>query len=364
MDKEEETMEYNKIHQGHALEVLKTFPDEFVDCVITSPPYWNLRAYQTNPVVWGGDLNCKHEWGKEILTGQTTAQTKYKAAEEAFKQSSSSFCVLCGAWKGELGAEPTPDLFISHLCDVFDEVKRVLKPTGTCWVNIGDSHGGSGGAGGDYNKGGLREGQPKFKGNNYQAKSLVGIPERFVLGMQERGWLRRNTIIWHKPNVLPSSATDRLTQDFEYMYFFVKNKHYYFKQQLESYNSPIDRWAGENQTANGESLWDEGTGQPTYRKRSLRPNPEGRNMRCVWSINTGSYKGAHFAVFPKELIVTPIEAGCPPNGVVVDHFSGSGTTCEVARDLGRRYIGIELNPKFVELSERRLDQTDLFGVKG
>lgn len=349
-------METNKIYTGHALEILKTFPDEFVDCVITSPPYWNLRNYRTNPVVWGGSRICEHEWGEEILTGQQTAQTKYQAAREAFTQSKSAFCKKCGAWLGELGAEPDPDLFVSHLGGIFDEVKRVLKSTGSCWVNIADTYGGSGGAGGDYNKGGLREGQPRYRGNNYQAKSLVGIPERFVLEMQRRNWIRRNTIWWHKPNTLPSSATDRFSVDGEYFYFFTKNKNYYFNQQFEAYTEPINRWGGETLRADGESLWDEGTGQSTYRKRSLRPNPEGRNMRCLWSINTEQSRVKHWASFPRKLVQTPIEATCPPGGVVLDHFCGSGTVCRVAYDLQRKYIGIDLSPEFVEISERRLDQ--------
>lgn len=356
-------MKFNKIYTGHAIEVLKTFPDGVVDCMITSPPYYNLRSYNTEPVVWGGDKNCHHKWDNEILTGQKTTHTIYQAAKEAFTQTSVAFCSKCGAVRCELGAENSPNLFISHLCDVFDEVKRVLKPTGSCWVNIGDTYGGSGGAGGDYNKGGLREGQSKYKGNNYQAKSLVGIPERFVLEMQKRGWVRRNTIIWKKNNVLPSSATDRFTQDFEYFYFFVKNKdNYYFKQMIEPYTAPINRWGGEKMKAEGKSLWDDGTGQSTYRDRSLRPNSEGRNMRAVWSINTKPSRLNHWASFPPELIRRPIEATCPPRGVVLDPFCGTATTCRVAYDLDRQYIGIELSEEFVKISEKRLDQTNMFGL--
>lgn len=355
-------MEYNKLYLGHAVDVLKTFPDECVDCFITSPPYWNLRNYQTNPIVWVVGKDCDHEWADEIKTGQSTPQTKWKKAKEAFSQTTSSFCKKCGAWRGELGAEPTPDLFIQHLCDVFDQVKRVLKPTGTAWINIGDSYGGSGGAGGDYNEGGLREGQPKFHGNNYQPKSLVGIPERLVLEMQNRGWIRRNTCIWHKPNCMPSSANDRFTVDFEYFYFFTKSTKYYFEKQLEPYDGPINRWAGVEIDGTRDSLWDKGTGQTTYRERNLRPNPEGRNKRTTWSVNTEGYKGAHFAVFPRKLVETPIKAGCPEGGVVLDCFAGSGTTCRVAYDLGRKYVGIELNQEFLELAEKRLAQQNFFDL--
>lgn len=356
-------MKFNKIIQGHAIEVLKTFPDNVIDCVITSPPYFSLRNYGTDPIIWGGDESCDHDWGEGIRTGQTSAQTKYQVAKEAFTQTVVAFCSRCGACKCELGGEPTPELFIAHLCDIFDEVKRVLKPIGSCWVNISDTYGGSGGAGGDYDGGGLREGQPKYKGNSCQAKSLVGIPERFVLEMQERGWIRRNTIIWKKNNVLPSSATDRFTQDFEYFYFFVKNKdNYCFKQMIEPYTAPINRWGGEKMKAEGDSLWDKGTGQTTYRDRSLRPNPEGRNMRAVWSINTKPSRRKHWASFPPELVRRPIEATCPQDGVVLDPFVGSGTTCRTAYDMGRDYIGIDLSPEFVEISERRLDQKNIFEI--
>jgi len=266
-------MEYNKIYQGHALDVLRTFPDECVDCFVTSPPYWRVQNYETEPVVWANGSKCTHSFHND-------------------------FCQKCGAWRGELGAEPTPDLYISHLCEIFDEVKRVLKSTGTCWINIGDTYGGSHGSGGDHNKGGIREGKPKAKGNNYRHKCLVGIPERLVLVMQERGWIRRNTIIWHKTHCVPGSARDRFIVNFEYLYFFTKRQKYYFES-----------------------------------------GPAKEN--CVWLI---SPSGCRKNSFPKKLIKNPIKMGSPPDGVVLDCFVGTGTTCKVAKKLGRKYIGIDIKP--------------------
>ncbi len=272
----------NRIYIGNSLDVLKQFPDECVDMCITSPPYWGLRDY-----------------GRE----------------------------------DEVGKEPTIELYIEHLIEIFNEVKRVLKKSGTCWVNIGDT----------YSRGGTG-GHPK---------SLCQIPERLSIAMTDNGWIKRNTIIWHKPNAMPSSAKDRFTVDFEYLYFFTKSTKYWFKQQLEPYVEPMNRWGGTNLVADGISTWDAGTQQSTYRDRSMRPNPDGRNKRTVWSINTKPYKDAHFAVYPQELLRVPIDAGCPPEGIVLDPFVGSGTTCIEAIRQEKKYIGIDINPEYEQLIENR-----------
>lgn len=330
-------MELNKIYQGHALEVLKTFPDGMVDCVITSPPYYNLRSYKTIPMVWDAAPDCEHEWDDPIYTGQTSAQTKYQAAKEAFTQTAGQFCLKCNAWLGELGGEPTIELFVKHLCDIFDEINRILKPTGTCYVVINDT----------YNNSNTVKSLPQ--------KSMLNVPSRFAVEMVDRGWVQRNLIVWHKPNALPQSVTDRFTHDYESIYFFSKENKYYFKQQLEPYTAPINRWGGQHVKGDGVSLWDLGTGQSTYtRPRDLRPNPDGRNMRTVMSVNTESFPGAHFAVFPKKLVRPLLRAGCPEDGVVLDCFIGSGTVAIVAFEERRKWIGIELNEEFVELANVRI----------
>lgn len=272
----------NTIITGESLEILREMESNSIDCCITSPPYWGLRDY-------GND--------------------KQLGNETHFKE------------------------FINNLCNIFDEVKRVLKDDGTCFINLGDTYGGSG---------------------TTKDKSLCMIPERFAIEMIDRGWTLRNQIIWHKPNQMPSSAKDRFTVDFEKVFFFVKQRSYYFDQQLESYTKPLDRWGGEGLKANGNSTWDVGTGQVTYRKRSMRPNPQGRNMRTVWSINTSPTREAHFATYPQELVNRLIKAGCPEGGIILDPFIGSGTTAICARKLNRNFVGIELNPDYVELANKRI----------
>lgn len=282
-------MDLNKIYTGNALEVLKTLPECSVNMCITSPPYWGLRDYKTNPAIWND------------------------------------------RWQGELGAEPSFNQYINHLCDVFDEVKRVLKDDGTCWVNIGD---------------------------NYNKKSLTLIPFRFALEMCNRGWIVRNVIIWQKPNATPQSVKDRFTVDFEYLFFFSKNKKYYFEQQLEpikqsTYNR-CKTGCGINKGANYQGLNKKNFER--LQQRILDGTIAGRNKRAVWQIATHAYHGAHFAVFPPALIETPIKAGCPEGGIVLDPFIGSGTTAFVAEKLNRNWLGIELNPEFAKLAEDRISQ--------
>jgi len=200
---------------------------------------------------------------------------------------------------------------------------------------------------------------------NLPNKCLIQILNRFSIAMTDRQWILRNEIIWKKPNCIPSSAKDRFTVDFEKLFFFVKSRKYYFKQQFEPHltheNRPNgvvrNREYGYNSKSNAISkkkyaLRNKrgGNKNPDYR------NPKGRNKRCVWSISTKPYVGAHSAVYPPELIETPIRAGCPPNGIVLDPFIGAGTTGLVARGLGRNYIGIELNPSYIETANNRLSQ--------
>ena len=244
----------NKIICGNTLTILKALPDELVNCVICSPPYWGLRDYGIEPVIWDGDkefyseslkkhipLNCKHDFGeydskllhenRQNLDGGTLGNPGYRKNLHGFGKAKAGFCFKCGAWRGSLGLEPTFELYIKHLCDIFDEIKRVLRKDGTCWVNLGDSYGGSGNASGHTedtrNLGYKTSEMGATKGNQKTtrryAKSLLDIPHRFSIEMTNRGWIKRNTLIWHKPNCMPSSAPDRFTVDFEYLFFFVKN---------------------------------------------------------------------------------------------------------------------------------------------
>jgi site-specific DNA-methyltransferase (adenine-specific) len=318
-----EDNELDKILQGNALEVLKTLPRKSIDMVITSPPYWALRDYsEATETIWGGNNeNCQHEWGKDIEIKQASSPKDWEKAK--FDTNKSSFCKLCGAWRGQLGAEPHPQLFIEHLVQIFDELKKVLKDTGTIWVNLGDTYGTVSGGMEQLKK--MGENTPQYGEVPYefegvsqeikkglQEKSLLQIPARFAIAMCERGWILRNTIIWHKPNAIPSSTVDRFTIDFEYLFFFAKKPRYFFNQQFEPYTE-IDRRTElgmKNMEYGGKSeLADEkvdGAG-----KRCGQGNPMGKNKRAVWEINTKPSPYAHWAVFPEKLIETPIDAGCP-----------------------------------------------------
>jgi DNA modification methylase len=202
------TLELNKIYEGNALEILKGMPDESIDCCISSPPYYGLRAYGTNPQIWDAKEGCEHEFIEEraslnrdnrnfqigtqeqvLANGRGTNHIKSKSVLKH------GFCLKCGAWKGEFGLEPTFELYLSHLWQIYDEVYRVLKKTGTCFVNLGDSYSGSGSPGGD-------EYLRSYNRNQLQPKSLIQIPSRFAIGMTERGWILRNELIWYKRSCL------------------------------------------------------------------------------------------------------------------------------------------------------------------
>jgi site-specific DNA-methyltransferase (adenine-specific) len=443
-------LEINKIYQGSCLNWLKNIDNESIDCVVTSPPYWALRDYQTEPEIWDGDKNCEHEWGSKIITLTHKSGEKNPGKESWYKDKGASndkgnqFCSKCNAWKGSLGLEPTFDLYVKHLCDIFDEVKRVLKKEGTCWVVIGDSYFGGGGKAVEQsskrqsaiNTGAYPDYSPNSKLRSQMGKSLCLIPFRFAIEMTNRGWILRNTIIWHKPNCMPASVKDRFTVDFEYVYFFVKSKKYWFEQQFEKYMEPLNRWGGPKIRNSSHKYIEVGEPQlgkfgatSMFRKgRPVRPVEQGRNKRCVWTISTQPFPEAHFAVYPEKLIIPMIEAGCPkyvckkcgkakvkiidntervntrpgnnvcnkksgkdidPNkelhksdlskyrqqikykelgysdcgcnadfesGIVLDPFMGSGTTGLVAKKLGRNFIGIELNPNYVEIANKRISE--------
>ena len=200
-------MEYNRIIQGNNIRILPTIPRGVVNCIVTSPPYWGLRNYGIKPQIWDGDKDCEHEFdeynskllheNRQNLDGGTLGNPGYRKNLHGFGNAKAGFCHKCGAWRGNFGLEPTIELYIKHLCDIFDEAKKVLREDGTCWVNLGDS----------YNK----------------TKSLCMIPQRFAIEMVNRGWILRNTIIWHKPNGMPESAKNRFTVDYEYIFFFSKS---------------------------------------------------------------------------------------------------------------------------------------------
>lgn len=321
------------------MKALKNIDSESVNCLMTSPPYWALRDYGSSvESTWDGDNNCEHEWGTEIITSSKCADATISGTIEYHKKSfssSSSFCSKCGAWKGQIGLEPTFDLYIKHLCDIFDEVKRVLRKDGTCWVNLGDTYGtksGSGFANDNLNpltKEQIAEGTGIYKANELRGtspgmhKNLCNIPARFSIEMQNRGWILRNVIIWHKPNCMPSSVKDRFTVDFEYLYFFVKSKKYWFETQYEPHKlDSIKRACRARESKKldsgqySTSYKQENSGYENMMGRLVNGEirgvgANGRNKRTVWTITTKPFKEAHFATYPEALCETPIRAGCP-----------------------------------------------------
>lgn len=331
----------NKILHGNALDKLKELDSESIDCCITSPPYWALRDYKT---------------------------------------------------EGQLGLEPTFTEYISKLIEIFNEVKRVLKRSGSCWVNLGDTYSGSGGAAGHheeyYNKSGRVKGNEskykQIKPDDIPGKSLCLIPQRFQIAMVDAGWICRNTIIWHKPNCMPSSAKDRFTVDFEYLFFFTKSPRYYFETQYEplteiTINEMKKQYEGQpmkdyegNGVQNPSDIKHRmikkyqdrkfvGNKYPPevsgyYSGKIWNPQPQlGRLKRCVWKIPTAPFSEAHFAVFPPAIVETPLKSTCPVEGIVLDPFLGSGTVALVALQNARNFIGIELNQSYIDMAMKRLE---------
>jgi len=253
-----------EISQGNALDVLCGMESESVQCAITSPPYYGLRSYKTEPQIWDSNRDHNHVWGGQLrFAKQDLRSAELKRAQGAavggsitFNDitttgNSGSFCQMleCTAWRGELGLEPTFQLYISHLIQIFTEVKRVLKPDGTCFVNLGDSYGTNSGCARQYQKGSdAQYGRIAHQehGNGFvekpksMHKSLLNIPHRFFIAMtDELQMIQRNNINWFKRACMPSSATDRWTVDFESIGFFSKNAKYKFNQQLEAYQGDI-----------------------------------------------------------------------------------------------------------------------------
>lgn len=344
-----------RLYQGNAIAVLDELEPESVDVCFTSPPYWGLRNYGTEPQIWDGEPACAHVWGDEIpgrrwgnvdnLRGIQATIAGSRSNIEAMESGHGAFCHTCGAWRGDLGMEPSPSLLVRHLADIFDKVRRCLKTTGALWIDIGDSYAGSGGAGGDW-KHGRKQHEVKWrqpKQVDVPRKSRCAVPERLVVEMLDRGWCYRNHCIWEKENVRPESALDRFTQNFDDVFFFTLGERYYFKTQREpcvvsgSQSSSFQRVSQRS-------------------GKRVEPNPYGRIARAIWRIYNAGFEGAHTATFPIELLAKPLAATLPPGGVVLDPFMGSGTTAEFAERIGARWIGVELSPANCEIIRERVSR--------
>ena len=286
---------YDTIIQGDCLAVAKTLPDEFVDCIIISPPYFGHRAYANAP---------------ELSHVELDRETEVKD-------------------------------YVSKLIALFHELQRVLKTTGTLWLNIGDT---------------------------YRNEQLLGIPWRVALGLQDSGWILRSEVIWHKPNAMPSSVKNRPTTDHEHIFLLSRNKDYFYN--ADAIREPHVTFTASSKMKGGRNHFGKANGTPENGKNKGNPNlhrgrwdqafhPLGRNKRTVWNIPLGKFRDVHFAVFPEELVETCLLAATPENGVVLAPFMGSGTSAVVARKLGRRFLGIELVPEYVDMARRRVSSTQL-----
>lgn len=277
-----------------------------------------------------------------------------------------------------LGLEPSLPLYISHIVTVFEEVRRVLRRDGTCWINWGDSYCSSAGQGDR----GARSGSPKsahpsqgqMSGPNrrpqpgLKPKDLCGVPWRCALALQDSGWWLRSEIVWEKPNCLPETARDRPSRSHETVFMLTRSARYWYDAESvrEPYSEKTLPQLGTEYAGNGQKNYAEnGVQNPSEVKRRIVAGMQkrgGRNLRSVWTIPTESYDGPHFAVFPRRLVATCVKAGCPPGGVVLDMFMGTGTTGEVALSLGRRFLGIERNPEYMPMVAERLKRYEGLGA--
>lgn len=326
-------LQLNSIYEGDALQVLTQMTDQSVHCIVTSPPYWNLRDYGV---------------------------------------------------EGQLGMESTPEAYVENIVAVFREAKRVLRDEGTLWLNIGDSYMCNSGFT-RATKSWKRSGTVDFKRSSpgVKTKDLVGIPWMVAFALRADGWYLRQDIIWSKPNPMPESVTDRCTKSHEYIFMLSKSPKYYYdssairkppaESTVKRMSQDVESQKGSNRVpgkTNGtmkavmrsdkqrghsrrhagfNERWDQMSGEE---QRAM-----GANKRSVWHVATKPFKEAHFATFPPELIIDCIKAGCPPKGIVLDPFFGSGTTGTVAAGLHRDWVGIELNPEYIRIAERRLHKT-------
>lgn len=361
----------NEVLVGHCIDRLRSLPADSVHCVVTSIPYWGLRAYGTEPQVWGGKKRCQHEWaaGPLIVKGgaNSTKSTLTNGGQNAREANAlvagyqaGEFC-RCGAWRGELGLEPTPGLFVQHVVQVFNEIHRVLHPSGTVWLNIGDCYAGSAPKNGfEDPKMPVRASQRGSRGTyGLKAKDLVGMPWRVAFALQEAGWWLRCDVIWSKPNPMPEAVYDRPSKSHEYVFLLAKEKSYFY--DCEAVKEPASEKTHGRGTGNGKkaslaAAWPAIGGK--HREagnhahnaapmgKSLRPRSNDsfrdatrgeivavRNKRSVWNIPTQPFGEAHFATFPEALVEPCILAGTSEKGAC--------STCGApwTRDIERTHHG-------------------------
>ena len=359
----------NKIEFGDCRETMRKWASQGVKAqtCITSPPYYGLRDYGT--AKWeGGDPDCEHSISMPTKWNDPKRGTSVLRPEVGHRGGSSSNCHLCGAKRidDQLGLEDTPADYISSMVEVFRCVWDVLEDDGTLWVNIGDSYCNSNGfarASPEYQREG-RNNMPandrkldKLHATGLKTKDLIGIPWMLAFALRADGWYLRQDIVWSKPNPMPESVQDRCTKAHEYIFLLSKSHKYHFDHV--AIKEPM-KGEPEARDKNAEGYQADYSKGDRFSKGERVFGADGMaNKRSVWTVNTKPYSGAHFAVFPTELIEPCILAGAPVGGIVLDPFMGSGTTAQVAQDLGRQYLGCELNPEYGKLQKKRTAQKSL-----
>lgn len=403
----------NQIKQGNTLEVLKKIRSKRISCCVTSPPYWQKRNYGTNPVVWDAPKEgCDHEWGdyiKRVHQGGGNSgvpeEWQRKSREDNTGANSGRYCKKCHAWEGELGLEPTPEEFCRHLADVFDEVYRVLRDDGVCFVNLDDT---------------MRD------------KEMLMVPEMFAMEMRRRGWKLRRKLMWLKTNPLRRPDKDTFVHTWEYVFQFFKKDDYFFDTQYEPYSeATLKQFEKEYNGKGTKNYAEQGIQDPSEIKRRMiasGKNAKGAIMTDVIVTSVSHWEGSHTATYPPQLIEPLVKAGCPEYickkcgkprerthdqllmptrpgenisqdvksraednpykeihnsvwsilkprvirietgftdcgcnegweaGLLLDPFMGTGTTAEVAIRNRRNFVGIEINPVTIAESEKRLGQ--------
>ena len=352
----------NKIEFGDCRETMRKWASQGVKAqtCVTSPPYYGLRDYGT--AKWeGGNVDCDHVESENKHGGQRADRN-----QDGYKKQFKEFCKKCGAIREDkqIGLEETPEEYIKAMVEVFRCVWDVLEDDGTLWINIGDSYAGNNSRASNNGRAGFGNAREKVvnrTGEGLKTKDLIGIPWMLAFALRADGWYLRQDIIWSKPNPMPESVQDRCTKSHEYIFLMSKSSKYYYDNESikekaihageeRSFNSP--KKAMRNVDGNVST----GNEHPDALPVEVS---ELKNKRSVWTVNPKPYSGSHFAVFPTELIEPCILAGAPVGGIVLDPFMGSGTTAQVAQDLGRQYLGCELNPDYGKLQKKRTAQTSL-----
>ena len=356
----------NKIEFGDCRETMRKWKEQGIKAqtCITSPPYYGLRDYGT--AKWeGGNADCEHSISMPTKWNDPKRGTSVLRPETAHRGGSSTHCHKCGATRidAQLGLEETPEEYIKAMVEVFRCVWDVLEDNGTLWLNIGDSYCNSNGfarASPEYQREG-RNNMPandrkldKLHETGLKTKDLIGIPWMLAFALRADGWYLRQDIIWHKPNPMPESVQDRCTKSHEYIFLLSKSHKYYFDHVAIKEPS---KGEPETRDKNAEGYQADYSKGDRFSKGERVFGADGMaNKRSVWTVTTKPYAGAHFAVFPSDLIEPCILAGAPIGGIVLDPFMGSGTTAQVAKHLNRQYLGCELNLDYKPLQDKRLQQ--------